>query len=266
MRTTIKLFLFLYFGVVFSVATYADLSDELFTHELIKIKNSVELDEVERMYLYITVKGKTAECNELSSWVDVVVDEATDVAVWMNVKKTLNNINEYLKSISHCKGSNHTFYLLHTHPKKSIKKNYKKSKLFNDGYKVNWSQPLTVPPSMSDLGLIITFNSILKESIVNEVEFNLIGAVVDPANIYFYRTFKKGEAKMLFPEVEVIDFSILDNEERSLQYDNLTKEIESSAAMMSTQLNSDPENILNTFETLQKAYVKYNFYLKLNSL
>ena len=191
--------------------------------------------------------------------INVEVSHSSETIVWMDVGKTIKNINKYFEAKINCSEIKYTIYLMHTHPKESIKNNYLKSNLFNSDYVVDWNNDVTIPPSISDLSIINRFSSILAESIVANINFSLIGVVVDPTGLYFYRVLLDDEIMNEFPSLEIIDFSSMDNEEYEIQFSNLVKEIEGAGSNWSTLFNSKLGDVKTAYNELRKSYAKYRF-------
>lgn len=121
-----------------------------------------------------------------SYWAEVPSKIATATQVVVDAELLLAQIKFGLQKVKASQNKTEIF-ILHTHPKESIRSIYQRSHSSNKSQ--SWA--LTLPPSRTDLDFIFSMNQHLQNlDYYERYQITQVsGVVVDPVGLYFFRTF-----------------------------------------------------------------------------
>ena len=201
----------------------------------------------------------------LSYWSDIPSKLSTPTQVVLDAELLIAQIKEGLEKV---RASHHAteIFILHTHPKESIRSVYQRSPSsssisISDG-------SLTLPPSRTDLDFIFSIKQHLHRLSYFELYqiTQLSGVVVDPVGLYFFRTFSDHSERKQISNLLGIAYEEPPTDlEAEMNYSlNINKAFNASVESWidfnkSQNLSFAPSELVqHYFQKLQVAYVNYH--------
>jgi hypothetical protein len=231
------------------------------------LRQSALTSDTEDVMAYIYVN------EEIGVWVTPMTTEKLTARVSIDLQSLIAQISSSVEEIKRRTQEITSIKIcfIHTHPLAAVTAYLKDPRHRNDIYRSDvepkFNTKFTVPPSRTDIptGLAVSnevSKQLLELGLTNNIK--VIGVVVDPVGIYYFRQFTDDNLKFrLFPSLKnVPNFSDLDQEEQNFRAPIMDKEFFKRKVEWTTfvnQSNADPKDLLHSpiYFELQKFYASY---------